>query len=118
MRIAITADPEVPVPPLFYGGIERVIDLLVRGLNEQGHDVTLFAHPDSKSPAFLRPYPGQRSRSPTDRIRNLLHVSRNVAAGRYDLIHSFGRLAYLLPLIPLPIPKLMSYQRPLPPSSI
>src|SRR6266568_7395194 len=103
MRIAITADPEVPVPPLFYGGIERVIDLLVRGLKERGHSVTLFAHPDSRSPALLRPYPGQKSRSPTDLFRNLWHVSTNMATGRYDLIHSFGRLAYLLPLMPFPI---------------
>jgi len=27
------------------------------------------------------------------------------------VIHSFGRLAYLLPVLPLPIPKIMSYQR-------
>lgn len=45
MRFAITADPELPVPPKLYGGIERIIDLLVRGLVARGHEVTLFAHP-------------------------------------------------------------------------
>ena len=34
-------------------------------------------------------------------------------AGRFDLIHSFSRLAYLWPLLPWPIPKLMTYQRPI-----
>jgi hypothetical protein len=46
MKIAITADPELPVPPLHYGGIERIIDMLVRSLVDRGHDVTLFAHRD------------------------------------------------------------------------
>jgi hypothetical protein len=31
LRIAITVDPEIPVPPLLYGGIERIVDMLVRG---------------------------------------------------------------------------------------
>jgi glycosyltransferase involved in cell wall biosynthesis len=31
--------------------------------------------------------------------------------GRYDLIHSFSRIAYMVPILPLPIPKLMTYQR-------
>ena len=44
MRIAITADPYLPVPPRLYGGIERVVDMLVRGLSARGHHVTLFAH--------------------------------------------------------------------------
>ena len=30
MRILLTADAELAVPPLLYGGIERVIDLLIR----------------------------------------------------------------------------------------
>ena len=33
MRVLITADPYIPVPPLHYGGIERVIDVLVRELD-------------------------------------------------------------------------------------
>jgi glycosyltransferase involved in cell wall biosynthesis len=31
--------------------------------------------------------------------------------GRFHLIHSFGRLAYLLPILPWKVPKLMTYQR-------
>ena len=29
MRIAVTADPEIPVPPVLYGGIERIVDMLI-----------------------------------------------------------------------------------------
>src|SRR5207244_4389068 len=35
-----------------------------------------------------------------------------------DLIHSFGRLAYLLPLLGTPIPKIQSYQRHVTPRSV
>lgn len=44
LRIALTADPELPVPPRLYGGIERIVDMLGRELTAHGHEVTLFAH--------------------------------------------------------------------------
>lgn len=111
MKIALTADPDLPVPPSLYGGAERLIDLLVRGLVSVGHDVTLFAHPDSKVPCELVPYPGKSSQSAADTLRNMMRVSTRVAGGGYDIVHSFGRVAYLLPLLPFAIPKLMTYQR-------
>ena len=117
-RIAITADPEVPVPPKLYGGIERMVNMLVCGLVERGHSVTLFAHPDSDVPCELQPYPGQNSRSKSDLFENMWHVSSKILRGRYHLVHSFGRLAYLLPIIPLSIPKVMSYQRAITPRSV
>jgi len=40
MRIAITVDPYIPVPPAGYGGIERTVDFVCRGLTQRGqfHD--------------------------------------------------------------------------------
>ena len=111
MKIAITADPELPVPPLHYGGIERVIDMLVRSLIERGHDVTLFAHRDSRPPCRLVPWPGASSLSRADTIWNAATLGKAVLRGRYDLVHSFSRIAYLMPILPLSIPKLMTYQR-------
>ena len=110
MNIAITADPELPVPPRLYGGIERIIHMLVEGLVERGHDVTLFAHKDSEVPCRLVPYDGTDPQAVSDTIRNALSVSRLVL-DRPDVLHSFGRLAYLTPLLPMRIPKIMSYQR-------
>jgi len=118
MKIAITADPELPVPPKLYGGIERVIDLLVRGLVERGHEVTLFAHADSAVPCRMLPYPGHRSASRIDTLRNTALIARTVLGGGYDMVHSFGRIAYLLPVLSLPIPKLMTYQREVTPRSV
>ena len=111
LRIAITVDPEIPVPPLLYGGIERIVDMLVRGLLQRGHGVTLFGHPDSNVPCDLSPYPCLRSREMRDTMTNMRHVSSTIARGGFDLVHSFARLAYLAPLLPRTIPKIMSYQR-------
>jgi glycosyltransferase involved in cell wall biosynthesis len=46
------------------------------------------------------------------------HVSSAIVRGRFDLVHSFARLAYLTPLLPLRFPKIMSYQRAITPSSV
>jgi glycosyltransferase involved in cell wall biosynthesis len=111
LRIAITADPEIPVPPKHYGGIERIIDLLIGGLMAKGHQVTLFAHKASQVDCELVPYAGATSAAAFDLLRNAGQITRRIAQGHVDLLHSFGRLAYLLPLLPRDIPKLMSYQR-------
>ncbi|MEC9347795.1 MAG: glycosyltransferase family 4 protein [Pseudomonadota bacterium] len=111
LRIALTADPEIEVPPRFYGGIERVVDMLAHSLTEAGHDVTLFAHPASRSAGRLVAWPGSDSRSVTDTARNMATLAREVARGRFDLVHSFSRIAYMLPILPFGVPKLMTYQR-------
>jgi len=43
MRIAQIAPLDEAVPPLFYGGTERIVAYLCDALVEMGHDVTLFA---------------------------------------------------------------------------
>jgi glycosyltransferase involved in cell wall biosynthesis len=112
MRILLTADPEIPVPPLHYGGIERIVDALARGLSARGHEVGLLAHPDSACPAATRfAWPGATSGSAWDTLRNSLALRRTVRCFRPDLLHSFSRLAYLAPLRFHALPKIMSYQR-------
>lgn len=112
MRILLTADPEIPVPPFGYGGIERIVDALVREFAPRGHMVGLVANGASRSPAYqLVPWPGRSSRSCADTLRNTLALRRAVRSFRPDLLHSFSRLAYLLPLLPTRLPKVMSYQR-------
>lgn len=118
MTIAITVDPEIPVPPKYYGGIERVVDLLARGLLNRGHKVVLFANRESSVPCHLEPYPSIRSRGSGDLIRNALHVSGRVSLFKPDVIHSFGRLAYLTPMLLRAVPKLMTYQRIITPRSV
>jgi len=114
MHIAITADPYLPIPPRLYGGIERVVDLLVRGLAARGHRVTLFAHPDSVTTATLRAYGVPPHTTPGARFRELAQVGAGLWTLRrsIDVVHSFGRLAALAPVLPLRrLPKIQSYQR-------
>ena len=118
LRIAITADPEIPVPPIYYGGIERVIDMLARGLTEREHDVTVFAHRDLITAGKLVPWPGGASGSLKDTLRNAATLTRTVVSQRFDLVHSFSKIAYLGPLLPFKTPKLMTYQRHITPRSV
>jgi glycosyltransferase involved in cell wall biosynthesis len=118
LRIAITTDPELPVPPRLYGGIERIVHVLVEGLIADGHHVVLFGHRDSRVSCELVPLPGTSSQSAIDTARNATTIARRVADGHFDVIHSFGRLAYLTPLAWSPLRKIMTYQRPITPASI
>ncbi|GGG97024.1 glycosyltransferase family 4 protein [Pedobacter zeae] len=110
MKIAITADPEIAVPPLYYGGIERIVHMIICELVNLGHDVTLFANRDSSVPCKLEPYSSSESSKATI-VQNSWLITKKTAFKNFDIVHSFGRLAYLLPLMPLKIAKLMSYQR-------
>ena len=114
MRVAITVDPNIPVPPVFYGGIERIVDVLVRGLHKRGHEVTLFAHPASRTAGRLRPYGVPPHVGWRARAIELAQVGSGLWSGRaeIDLVHSFGRLRALVPVLPLRgLPKIQSYQR-------
>jgi glycosyltransferase involved in cell wall biosynthesis len=53
MRIAQVAPLYERVPPLLYGGTERIVSYLTEELVRQGHDVTLFASGDSITQAKL-----------------------------------------------------------------
>lgn len=111
MNIAVTVDPEIPVPPIYYGGIERIVDLLVRGLMERGYRVMLFANGASSVNCQLECYPGVRGRKAFDLVRNAWHISSRILDFKPDMVHSFSRLAYLAPVLPRAVPKIMTYQR-------
>jgi glycosyltransferase involved in cell wall biosynthesis len=121
VRILITADPYIPIPPRLYGGIERILDFLVRGLVNRGHTVSLIAHPDSRTAAELIPYGRPPHFGLVPRATELAQVASALWRRRnaIDVVHSFGRLAALLPILPLRhLPKVQSYQRDIPWKSI
>lgn len=109
MNIAIIADPFIPVPPQFYGGIERVIDLLITQLLKKGHQVTLFAHKDSSVNCKLVPL--KEGAGVLQTLQNIYIINNRLRKQKFDVVHSFGRLANLLLVMPSAIPKLMTYQR-------
>lgn len=109
MNILITADPFLPVPPKLYGGIERVLDMLITEYIAKGHSVTLIAHPESVPHPSCRFIPYE---SAVDSIfNNSVLITKSHLKYKFDIIHSFSRLLYLLPLLRSSVPKIMSYQR-------
>ncbi len=102
MRVAIVAAPHYPVPPPRYGGTERVIAHLVRGLIEAGHEPVLYAPGDSTVECELVPtcdaaigFASHRRDLPAhDALRN--EIERRTTEelrehlGGLDLIHSHG----------------------------
>lgn len=111
LRILLTCDPEIPVPPGQYGGIERIVDLLVTGLVNRGHDVILCANNASSVSCKLVAWKGQKSQHFPDIIKNTVTLTKTVLQHKVDLVHSFSRLAYMGLIMPSRIPKIMSYQR-------
>ena len=92
MRIAQVAPLFERVPPVTYGGTERVVAYLTDALVDLGHDVTLFASGDSITKARLVPaVPRSLRLDPSCRdqlapqIRQLEQVSRLVH--RFDVVH-------------------------------
>lgn len=96
MRIAQIAPLYEAVPPVLYGGTERVIAALSDSLVERGHEVTLFAAGGSTTAAALESY-GSPLRERMSR-RELVEVAPHLhlqmiadvycRAGEFDIVHS------------------------------
>lgn len=89
MRIGLVAAPWITIPPVGYGGIERVVDCLARGLMAAGHEVLLAAASDSTCPAPL--VPGMRTSEPAQLGFTLSELSHVIRAYKgldgVDVIH-------------------------------
>jgi glycosyltransferase involved in cell wall biosynthesis len=103
LNIAVTVDPYIPVPPLLYGGIERIVEFVVNGLAARGHTVTLFAHADSRCAGKLVGYGVPPHFSKWARLQELWQVGAGLMkeVQHLDAVLSWGRLAALLPVLPL-----------------
>ncbi len=113
MRILITVDPLIPVPPKEYGGIERIVDWLSRSLTANGHTVGLVAHFQSECEIPIKYRWGVfHTRLIPDGIICLRELRKFVSDFKPDVVHSFSRIFYLLGLLSnSSCPLLMSYQR-------
>lgn len=109
MRIAVIAPVWIPIPPDGYGGIERVLKLLVDELVIAGQEVTLFAAGPCSTLARQVIY---MEEAPTAHMGETLydayHVGRacrDIAAGDFDVVHDHS--GFLGPafasLVPRPV---------------
>ncbi|HEX7085839.1 MAG TPA: glycosyltransferase family 4 protein [Vicinamibacterales bacterium] len=92
MRIAQVAPLYERVPPVAYGGTERVVSYLTEELVRRGHDVTLFASGDSVTSARLVPF-GRSALRLNPECRDTLahHVAQLEEVARvahlFDIVH-------------------------------
>lgn len=107
-------DPGIPVPPILYGGIERQVFQLAEEYQKLGHQVTLLAGPGSRCSGNTIVFgKNNLNRSRAQKYKEIIFVWRYLRANRhkFELVHNFGRLIYLLPLLNNRVKKIMSYQR-------
>ncbi len=121
MRILLIMDPGIPVPPTLYGGIERIVYMLANEYKKAGHEITLLAGPGSYCDGTTVIF-GKNNNNPSklEWYKNVLYVWGYLAKHKdeFDLIHNFGRLLYLIPVLNHPAKKIMSYQRQVSPKGI
>ncbi|MFH1654348.1 MAG: glycosyltransferase family 4 protein [Pseudomonadota bacterium] len=96
MRIAHVAPLFTSVPPMKYGGIERILYWLIEEQIKAGHDVTLFASGDSKTSAKLVPACPKALWNEEEKIDfpNVYHtieldmLDKHIREHEFDIIHS------------------------------
>jgi len=120
VRILLLMDPVIKVPPAHYGGIERVVADLADRLTLLGHEVTLWAAPGSHVNGTVEPFGREGEWTRWSNIRNTVTLAGRFFRGprRFDVIHNFGRLAYLAPVFARDVPKVQTYMRTVDPGNI
>jgi glycosyltransferase involved in cell wall biosynthesis len=114
LRIAQVAPPFERVPPLAYGGTERIVHGLVTELDQRGYEVTTFASGDSvvtgrhveTVPRALRPEGYTGDSLPYMQLTLQLLLSR---IDQFDLIHSHLEWISLLLARVSPIPVVSTF---------
>lgn len=92
MKIAIVAPPWIDIPPIGYGGTERVIQNITTGLVRKNHNVTLYATGNSKTSAKLKFYYQNALGNDKSRKLNPFYITAHLngfykEANNYDIIH-------------------------------
>lgn len=120
MRLLLIMDPLIPVPPRHYGGIERVVADLADELQRRGHEVTLWAAPGSHIDGTIEPFGREGEWTRWSNARNTMVLTARFLRrpGAYDLVHNFGRLAYLTTILSRNVPKVQTYMRRVTPDNM
>ncbi len=115
MKILLVMDPGIPIPVTGYGGHERLVEMFAKEYRDLGHEVHLLITTGSTVEGCTVHGFGEKGFPQTKKQRmsallkgwKFLWKNRN----NYDLIHNFGRLFYLLPVLNSRVNKIMTYGR-------
>jgi len=108
-------DPGILVPPKGYGGHERLVYMFAKEYAKLGHEVHLLVTKGSIIEGCTvhgygkEGFPPKKSEALFAIPKAWWFLWRNKE--KFDMIHNFGRLAYLLPVLNHPIKKIMTYGR-------
>lgn len=108
-------DPGIMIPVKGYGGHERLVEMFAKEYHRLGHEVDLLITTGSHVKGCKvyglgkEGFPPEKkdARKAIFRAWKFLRKRRN----DYDLIHNFGRLIYLLPVLNKKVKKIMTYGR-------
>src|SRR4051794_33242734 len=102
MRILIVMDPGILVPPEGYGGIERLVQTFATEYAAMGNDVHLLVTAGSNvAGCTMHPFGKEGFPPKKADARKAIPVAWRFLwkhRNDFDLVHNFGRLAYLLPI--------------------
>jgi len=110
LKIALIVNPLIPVPPQNYGGIERIVSMLINELSPR-HEITLFANAASTPGCKLIAYTEADKYGLKDFLRINLLTSK-ILWQQFDVVHTFGRMNNIAFLMAARLPKVVSYQLP------
>ncbi len=93
LRIALVAPPVKAVPPVGYGGTERIVAALAGSLKARGHDITVFASGDSTTEGHLLAVVPEALwargfRGDATSYMQMTAARAWAASDRFDVIHS------------------------------
>jgi glycosyltransferase involved in cell wall biosynthesis len=108
-------DPGILIPVKGYGGHERLVEMLAKEYTSLGHKVSLLVTDGSYVKDCTIYGLGKVGFPPplSDRKKTMIKAWKFLWKHRndFDLIHNFGRLIYLLPIINSRVNKIMTYGR-------
>jgi glycosyltransferase involved in cell wall biosynthesis len=115
-------DPGILVPPNGYGGHERLVYMFAKEYARLGHEVHLLVTKGSLVEGCTVHGYGKEG-FPPKKFDAFMAIPKAVwflwkNKNNFDLIHNFGRLAYLLPVLNHSVKKIMTYGREISTSNI
>ena len=115
MKILIIMDPGIMIPVKGYGGHERLVEMFAKEYHRLGYEVDLLITNGSHVKGCKVHGLGKEGFPPEkkDARKTIFKAWKFLRKHKkdYDLIHNFGRLIYLLPVLNKKVKKIMTYGR-------
>ncbi|MCT0233009.1 glycosyltransferase family 4 protein [Synechococcus sp. CS-1327] len=115
MKILFIADPHIPVPPLKYGGAERIVDIYATEFKRLGHQVDIMAGLGSRNNGGCLHVHQAPTMAYHSRARRKLQFQLQSlwAARDADVVYNHGRFDYMQSLLCINKPSVHAFHNPI-----